>query len=71
MYLSSEVYNDLLTSYFKEEEKYTQMILSSTDLQFRLNILNRYNNVEEKFTLDTTMGTMLDCYLNNPDIIPI
>jgi hypothetical protein len=44
MYLSSQVYDDVLTNYFKEEEK---------------------------FTLDTTIGMIVDCYLSNPDVIAV
>jgi hypothetical protein len=71
IYLSSQVYDDPLTSYFKEKEKYTQTTFTNTDLEYRLNVFNRYNNTEEKFTLDTTIGTMIDCYMNSPDIIAL
>jgi hypothetical protein len=60
-----------LTEFFKEEEKIRQMKFTRSDELFRLTILNSYNNTKEKFTFDTTMGTMLDCYLNNPDVIAV
>jgi hypothetical protein len=62
MHLTSEVYDEPHTEYFKEEEKLRQIILTLTDKLFRLDVFNRYNNTEEKFTFDTTMGTILDCY---------
>jgi hypothetical protein len=71
IYLSSQVYDDPLTDYFKEEGRHYQKILRLSEIQFRLDVFNRYNNIEEKITLDTTMGTMLDCYLNNPDVIAV
>jgi hypothetical protein len=48
IYLTSDVYNNTLTDYFKEEEKGSQMIFSLDDKLLRLNDLNRYNNTEEK-----------------------
>jgi hypothetical protein len=70
IYFTSEVFDKPLTEYFKEE-KLRQIILTLTDKILRLNVFNRYNNTKEKITFHTTMGTILDCYLNNPDVIAV
>jgi hypothetical protein len=71
IYFTSEYYDTTIREFLEKEEKQRQSKFSHIDLKYKLNAYNLYYIIEEIFSLQTTLGTMFDCYLNNPDVIPL
>jgi hypothetical protein len=71
MYFYSEYYDITIREFLEEEKKHRKSKFTPTDLQFKLNVFSFYNNSEPDFNLYTTLGTMVNRYLNNPDSIDL
>jgi hypothetical protein len=62
---------NLLNKFFQDEEEYRYLKFDELELKCRLNGYNFFNKTRKKNDLDLSMRTIIDCYMNNPDVIAL
>jgi hypothetical protein len=71
LYLYSKHYDTTIREFLEEEEKHRQSKFTPTDLIYQLNTYNLYNKTRQNFNINTSLGTLVDSYLNNSDVIAL